>query len=64
VRNKEFSKGNAYRPQATFLPLTPKRGTSEVLPQKPSRRFEEEQRKKELAEQAQDASTTNDSIAV
>ena len=48
---KSFEKTNltqavAYRPQATFLPMVPKRGTFPVLPQKMSRRYENEQAKK------------------
>ncbi|KAG0219011.1 hypothetical protein BGX33_005052 [Mortierella sp. NVP41] len=38
-----LTKAIAYRPQATFLPRTETRGTYPVLPQKPSRRYEEEQ---------------------
>ncbi|KAF9158026.1 hypothetical protein BGX21_004629 [Mortierella sp. AD011] len=48
---KEFDKASitktaAYRPQATFLPSRERRGTMEIVPQKPSKRYEEEQRKK------------------
>ena len=39
-------KDASYRPQIAFLPQAPKRGTGHVLPQKPSKRYEEEQRKK------------------
>ncbi|KAF9115432.1 hypothetical protein BGX27_007807 [Mortierella sp. AM989] len=47
---KEFEKTSitmtaAYRPQATFLPLREKKGTLELVPQKPSKRYEEEQKK-------------------
>ncbi|KAF9913592.1 hypothetical protein BX616_009843 [Lobosporangium transversale] len=45
VQVKNAAKNMAYRPQATFLPLPPKRGISPVLPQKPSRRYMEEQAK-------------------
>jgi len=40
---KNFAKAAEYRPQASFLPLTPKKGTAPVLPQKPSKRYEREQ---------------------
>ncbi|KAG0293469.1 hypothetical protein BGZ96_002811 [Linnemannia gamsii] len=41
---KQISKESAYRPQANFLPRVLKRGTLEVVPQKPSRRvFQEEE---------------------
>ncbi|KAG9066820.1 hypothetical protein KI688_012732 [Linnemannia hyalina] len=48
---KSFEKANltqavAYRPQATFLPMVPKRGTFPILPQKMSKRYEDEQAKK------------------
>ncbi|KAF9581481.1 hypothetical protein BGW38_001482 [Lunasporangiospora selenospora] len=43
VQTKNIAKGAGYRPQATFLPLAPTRGSSEVLPQRPSRRYTEEQ---------------------
>lgn len=48
---KSFEKASltqavAYRPQATFLPMVPKRGTFPILPQKLSKRYEEEQAKK------------------
>ncbi|GJJ68651.1 hypothetical protein EMPS_00997 [Entomortierella parvispora] len=43
---KEIRKGAAYRPMVAFLPPIPKRGTIDLLPQKPSRRYEREQKKK------------------
>ncbi|GJJ74503.1 hypothetical protein EMPS_06861 [Entomortierella parvispora] len=46
-QQKQFEKTNSYKPQATFLPRTPKRGTGYVLPQPPSTRYEEEQKKRE-----------------
>ncbi|OAQ35287.1 FAD/NAD(P)-binding domain-containing protein [Linnemannia elongata AG-77] len=50
---KSFEKASltqavAYRPQATFLPMVPKRGTFPILPQKMSKRYEEEQAKKNV----------------
>ncbi|KAF9171562.1 hypothetical protein BGX21_000979 [Mortierella sp. AD011] len=45
VQAKNAMKNLAYRPQATFLPLVPKRGKGPVLPQKPSKRYEAEQNK-------------------
>ncbi|KAF9111377.1 hypothetical protein BGX27_005016 [Mortierella sp. AM989] len=47
---KNMGKNLAYRPQATFLPQVPKRGTSPVLPQKPSKRYQEEQEKAKVAQ--------------
>ncbi|KAG0041322.1 hypothetical protein BGZ83_002001 [Gryganskiella cystojenkinii] len=46
LKTKALVKDASYRPQLNFLPLAPKRGTGPVLPQKPSRRYEEEQREK------------------
>ncbi|KAF9981361.1 hypothetical protein BGZ65_004038, partial [Modicella reniformis] len=46
VQNKSAMKDLAYRPQISFLPQVPKKGTSPVHPQKPSRRYQEEQAKK------------------
>ncbi|KAG0010191.1 hypothetical protein BGZ80_001696 [Entomortierella chlamydospora] len=40
---KSMNKELSYRPQASFLPLAPKRGTMDILPQKPSKRYQEEQ---------------------
>ncbi|KAI8350677.1 hypothetical protein B0O80DRAFT_457228 [Mortierella sp. GBAus27b] len=37
--HKDTIKSGAYRPQCTFLPLTPNRGTYPPLPQKPSKRY-------------------------
>ncbi|KAG0374981.1 hypothetical protein BGX24_009679 [Mortierella sp. AD032] len=45
-----LTKAVAYRPQATFLPMVPKRGTFPILPQKMSKRYEEEQQKKKTAQ--------------
>ncbi|GJJ74622.1 hypothetical protein EMPS_06980 [Entomortierella parvispora] len=42
IKNSTIKKDAAYRPQSSFLPLAPKRGTIDILPQKPSRRHEEE----------------------
>ncbi|KAG0263815.1 hypothetical protein BG011_008015 [Mortierella polycephala] len=44
-----LAKTAEYRPQITFLPLIKKRGTGPVLPQKPSKRYSEEQAKKNVA---------------
>ncbi|KAG0072380.1 hypothetical protein BGZ89_006654 [Linnemannia elongata] len=38
----QFSKDAAYRPQCTFLPRVPDKGTIPSLPQKPSRRYQAE----------------------
>ncbi|KAF9144978.1 hypothetical protein BGX30_010800 [Mortierella sp. GBA39] len=41
IQAKASSKGMAYRPQVSFLPLVPKLGTGYVIPQKLSKRYEE-----------------------
>ncbi|KAG0281208.1 hypothetical protein BGZ95_006034 [Linnemannia exigua] len=43
IQQKQLQKNTAYRPQANFLPLAPKRGTLEIIPQRPSRRLQKEQ---------------------
>ncbi|KAF9987147.1 hypothetical protein BGZ65_004885 [Modicella reniformis] len=43
VLHKDTIKAAAYRPQCVFLPLTPNYGTHQPLPQKPSKRYTEEQ---------------------
>jgi len=43
---RNVRKEMAYRPQASFLPLAEVRGTGPVLPQKPSKRYEAELKKK------------------
>ncbi|KAF9961807.1 hypothetical protein BGZ72_001723 [Mortierella alpina] len=45
VASRHFIKAAAYRPQASFLPQVPPRGTGEVLPQMPSKRYAAEQAK-------------------
>ncbi|KAF9338398.1 hypothetical protein BGZ91_008859 [Linnemannia elongata] len=42
VQNKQMIKDTAYRPQANFLPQAPKRGSMDVIPQRPSKRIEKE----------------------
>ncbi|KAG0050212.1 hypothetical protein BGZ83_005014 [Gryganskiella cystojenkinii] len=44
VQRRQVQKDSAYRPQLTWLPLTPQRGTAPVLPQIPSKRYQREQR--------------------
>ncbi|KAF9993263.1 hypothetical protein BGZ80_001695 [Entomortierella chlamydospora] len=44
IQQKSMFKDLAYRPQASFLPQVPKRGINDVLPQKPSKRYQEEQK--------------------
>ncbi|KAF9113491.1 hypothetical protein BGX27_001445 [Mortierella sp. AM989] len=46
VLTRDVVREASYRPQVTFLPLAPKRGTTFVQPQKPSRRYEELQKQK------------------
>ncbi|KAG0003200.1 hypothetical protein BGZ80_011367 [Entomortierella chlamydospora] len=43
--DKKLAKNHAYRPQVTFLPQVPTRGTGPVLPQKPSKRYQREQKR-------------------
>ncbi|KAG9061268.1 hypothetical protein KI688_007606 [Linnemannia hyalina] len=40
--HKQLIKDTAYRPQANFLSQAPKRGTMDVIPQRPSKRIEKE----------------------
>ncbi|GJJ70239.1 hypothetical protein EMPS_02588 [Entomortierella parvispora] len=44
-----MQKDAAYRPQATFLPLAPKRGKCYIEPQFPNKRYEAEQKAKQTA---------------
>ena len=46
LKKKALLKDAPYRPQLAFLPLDSKRGTRHVHPQKPSKRYEGERRKK------------------
>ncbi|GJJ74641.1 hypothetical protein EMPS_06999 [Entomortierella parvispora] len=46
IQRREIHKGFAYRPMVAFLPPIPKRGKIDLLPQKPSVRYEREQKKK------------------
>ncbi|KAF9176815.1 hypothetical protein BGZ50_009625 [Haplosporangium sp. Z 11] len=45
VHQRTYAKIAEYRPQITFLPLAVNRGTGRVAPQKPSKRYIEEQAK-------------------
>ncbi|KAG0293460.1 hypothetical protein BGZ96_002802 [Linnemannia gamsii] len=42
MKRKQLQKDTAYRPQVNFLPLAPKRGTLEIIPQRPSMRAQKE----------------------
>ncbi|KAG0296749.1 hypothetical protein BGZ96_008609 [Linnemannia gamsii] len=42
MQKKNVEKTSAYRPLVTYLPSPPKRGTAEILPQKPSTRYQAE----------------------
>ncbi|KAF9287797.1 hypothetical protein BGZ68_001268 [Mortierella alpina] len=42
MQEEQFLKDTVYRPMLTWLPMLPNRGTGSVLPQLPSRRYEEE----------------------
>lgn len=52
LQMKQMSKDNAYRPQANFLPQTPKRGTIETLSQAPLKRVQREREEEEEAQKA------------
>ncbi|KAF9118013.1 hypothetical protein BGW39_001570 [Mortierella sp. 14UC] len=43
MQRKQLQKNTAYRPQANFLPLAPKRGTIDIIPQAPSKRIQREE---------------------
>ncbi|KAG0351437.1 hypothetical protein BC939DRAFT_470543 [Gamsiella multidivaricata] len=43
LNNKNNIKTACYRPQITWLPFSPNRGTGHILPQKPSKRYQEQQ---------------------
>ncbi|KAG9070431.1 hypothetical protein KI688_007967 [Linnemannia hyalina] len=49
---KRMTKDNAYRPQANFLPQAPKRGTLDVISQKPSKRIQKEKEEEEAKKHA------------
>ncbi|KAI1316266.1 hypothetical protein EDD11_010174 [Mortierella claussenii] len=58
ILHKDTIKAAAYRPQCMFLPMTPNHGTCTVLPQKPSKRYQEElKQKKKLKQQQQQQQT-------
>ncbi|KAG0376822.1 hypothetical protein BGX24_007165 [Mortierella sp. AD032] len=42
IQKKQLIRDSAYRPQANFLPQAPKRGTQDVITQKPSKRKEKD----------------------
>ncbi|KAG0049879.1 hypothetical protein BGZ83_005310 [Gryganskiella cystojenkinii] len=46
VKNRQVFKDAMYRPQCTFLEPAPQRGTGTILPQKPSKRYQEEKKQK------------------
>ncbi|GJJ68649.1 hypothetical protein EMPS_00995 [Entomortierella parvispora] len=60
VKVKGILKGSAYRPIATFLPPPLKRGTIDLLPQKPCVRYEREQKTKQAEEALQNQSAPDD----
>jgi hypothetical protein len=49
IMEKSNVKMCSYRPQVTFLPMVPFRGTGPVLPQLPSVRYTKEQQEKKKA---------------
>ncbi|KAG0050744.1 hypothetical protein BGZ83_004491 [Gryganskiella cystojenkinii] len=50
VQQKSFENLSMYRPQATFIPMAPFRGTGPVLPQLLSKRYQKEQADKKKKE--------------
>ncbi|KAF9964193.1 hypothetical protein BGZ65_001236, partial [Modicella reniformis] len=42
IQSRTHIKTASYRPQITWLPLAPNHGTGSVLPQKPSKRYQEQ----------------------
>ncbi|KAG0267426.1 hypothetical protein BG011_005711 [Mortierella polycephala] len=49
IQKRHLVRDMAYVPQVSFLPQIPKRGTGPVLPQKPSKRYQEEKAKQQNA---------------
>ncbi|KAK3831887.1 MAG: hypothetical protein J3R72DRAFT_495455 [Linnemannia gamsii] len=47
----QFTKSTAYRPQATFLPMVPDKGSVASIPQNPSKRYQAEQQLKQQQQQ-------------
>ncbi|GJJ77181.1 hypothetical protein EMPS_09540 [Entomortierella parvispora] len=62
LMTKAVVRVSSYRPQATFLPLAPNRGSGPVLPQKPSWRYEKEQKLKREAQKRASAEEQDASI--
>ncbi|GJJ69273.1 hypothetical protein EMPS_01619 [Entomortierella parvispora] len=52
LQKRQMLKDATYRPEATFLPPAPKRGTGPVVPQKRSKRYAREQAEALLASEA------------
>ena len=50
MKNRQVFKDLMYRPQCSFLEQAPQRGSGFVLPQKPSKRFEEEKKRQQQAQ--------------
>jgi hypothetical protein len=50
VKMKGGYKGVEFRPQASFIPQIPVRGSGPVLPQKPSLRYQAEQARLKVGE--------------
>ncbi|KAG0276347.1 hypothetical protein BGZ95_007674 [Linnemannia exigua] len=47
IQQREYARRSEYRPQVTFLPLVTNTGTGNVISQKPSWRYTEEQKQKQ-----------------
>ncbi|KAG0281209.1 hypothetical protein BGZ95_006035 [Linnemannia exigua] len=43
IQMKQLTKDTAYRPQSNFLPPAPRRGTVDIIPQRPSKRIQREE---------------------
>ncbi|KAG0051526.1 hypothetical protein BGZ83_003606 [Gryganskiella cystojenkinii] len=52
IKNRVVIKGTSFRPQLAYLPLAEKRGTIKVLPQRPSKRYQEELKQKQELQEA------------
>ncbi|GJJ74642.1 hypothetical protein EMPS_07000 [Entomortierella parvispora] len=64
IQRREIHKGFAYRPMVAFLPPIPKRGKIDLLPQKPSVRYEREQKKKREEEALKNKAAAEDGSSV
>jgi hypothetical protein len=47
IQMKQLTRDSAYRPQANFIPEAPKRGTTDIIRQWPSKRIQKEKEEAE-----------------